>query len=45
MGGFLAYVEIKSTFFLGKLRMVVFDEKMGLKNVFTIQMGLEVQYT
>ena len=45
MGGFLAYVEIKSKFFLGKLRMVVFNEKMSLNHVFTIQMGLEGQYT
>ena len=45
MGGFLAYVKIKSTFFLCKLRMVVFNEKMSLNHVFTIQTGLEGQYT
>ena len=41
---FLAYIEIRSTFFLDKLRMVVLNEKMGLNHVFTIQMGLEGLY-
>ena len=45
MGGFLAYVEIKSIFFVGILRMVVFNEKMSLNHVFTIQTGLEGQYS
>ena len=41
----MAYIEIRSTFFLDKLRMVVLNEKMGLNHVFTIQMGLGGQYT
>ena len=44
IGRFLAYIEIRSTFFLDKLRMVVLNEKMGLNHVFTIQMGLEGLY-
>ena len=45
IGRFLAYIEIRSTFFLDKLRMVVLNEKMGLNHVFTIKMGLEGLYT
>ena len=41
----MAYIEIRSTFFLDKLRMVVLNEKMGLNHVFTIQMGLEGIHT
>ena len=29
----MAYIEIRSTFFLDKLRMVVLNEKMGLNHV------------